>query len=144
MRLKEATPEVLSRLRARLQLLEGLRIERCFQSPNFPHLNSSTSGSVQTQSTPNWYTHIHDALENELVEYTREDIQHQRFFEIKMVLIPDYLLVYLLEEKSPNPVIQLSLGVKVDDLRRGTFQFTKPLEQRLFLYDTNQMNRSIA
>jgi len=135
MRLKDVTPEVVGRLREKLRPLEGLRVVNCF-TPFFPHLNSPVSGSVQSQYTPIWYTHIHDSLEELLVEYTKEDIQNQEFLSIKLSLIPGYLLVYLLKEGSPDPVIQLTLGGKVEDLENGTFQFTRPLVLELHVFET--------
>jgi|HigsolmetaAR206D_1030411.scaffolds.fasta_scaffold00120_21 hypothetical protein len=141
MRLKEATPEVVDRLREKLRRLEGLRIVDCFNQ-YFPHLNSPISGSVQFQSTPIWYTYIHDSLEELFVEYNEEDIKNQDFLEIKLCLIPGHLLVYLLKEGSPDPVIQLTLGVKVEDLENGTFQFTRPLVQELHIFETFQQPAS--
>lgn len=121
------TPALVKELREKLRFLEHQTFTNVFQNPNFPHLNSSISGSVDQQSIPTWYTSIQDILENVAVEYDMNDIEAGQFLEMKLNLSPDSLNVYFLIPNKNQPTIRLVLAVEVSDIERGTFRFQSPL-----------------
>lgn len=122
MRLKELTPALVGQLEERLRFLENQEYKNVFQHPNFPHIKSPVSGSVATQSSPTWYTHIHDILEHSIVEYSEEDIENHNFLELKLGLSDDSLDIYLFLPKQKKPTIKLSLEADVQNKDAGTFQ----------------------
>lgn len=116
------TPDLLEELEERLRILEHREYKNVFQSPTFPHLNSSISGTVENQFTPTWYTHIHDTLEHSVVEYSEEDVESQNFLELKLNLSEESLDVYLYLPNQDKPIIKMSLAVEVQDIEVGTFK----------------------
>lgn len=143
MRLKKLTPELEGVVRKRLQVFAGIQVINCFTF-NFPHLNFPVSGSVHAHPTPSWYTRIHDILEALLIEYSRDDIEKENFLDIKMCLIPNRLLVYLMEHRTKKPVLQISIGVDVQDYESGTFRFLDPLDLTIEYLDFDERSMSTA
>lgn len=123
MRLNEITSEVVEELKEKLGFLKNQTIKDAFKDSLFPHLNSSISGTVEVQSTPVWYTRIHDELEKTLVEYNEQDIKEGAFFELKMQLTPKSLVVFLYQVGATQPSVILKLEADVYDIRNGSFHF---------------------
>lgn len=144
MRLKTLTVEVEDELQRRLEFLEDQHFLHVFESPSFPHLNSSISGSVDSQSTPTWYTKIHDAIEQTVVEYSKDDIENGQFFEMKMVLLPHSLDVYLYQPGKSKPDILLKLAATVLDIESGSFRFKSPLIREFQITHDEEESKSIA
>lgn len=131
MRLKELTPDLVGELEKELMFLKNQQMKDVFLDSNFPHLNSTISGSIIDQFSPNWYTRIHDILEHKIVEYNRFDIEAGKFLDMKSVLLQDSLNVYLYPSASIHPVIQIELNTEVQDIERGTFKFLTPLVKKV-------------
>jgi hypothetical protein len=137
MRLKEMTPELVEELKEKLRFLEEQEFREVFQSPKFPQLNSTISGSTDNQSTPTWYTHIQDILEQSVVEYDEMDIEDGNFLEMKLVLLPHSLDIYFYLPNTRIPMIEMNLAAEVQDIEKGTFRFNTPIINQIkFSRDT--------
>lgn len=139
MNLKKMTPEMVEEVQGKLSQLNGKEVTNVFANPNFPLLNSITSGSVENQPFPTWYTQIHDALECAVVEYDKDDIENENFLDVKFALLPDGLKVYLIKPGVKLPFITLELNVDVIDLEAGTFIFNRPIVQQ-FQISRDELN----
>jgi len=129
MHLRQVGVDRLRELEERLRFLEGQEFRNLLKDPQFPHLLSLTPGTIDEHHIPTWYTKIQDTIEHFLVIYDDEDIEQQRFLEIKIDFQKDTVTFYFFLRDERNSfiqkksIIQLDLLADIKDFQNGTIRF---------------------
>lgn len=134
MKLKKVNFELIEEMKKRLEFLEYESFENVCESPTFPYLHSSVPGTTQFQSTPTWYTKIHDIIEELIVSYSEEDIEDERFLEMKIDIEKHTLIVTLHDSDTKVKLISLMLDIHAKDEIKGTFYFKDDVLKELAVY----------